>query len=86
MPKLTKKNTPAMDTEEKKQIINEALSLAIKHSEFNVADLSIVRRHAQRFGIDQDDVQQYIATLEAAGLVHCNVVGRSYYIVPKNIN
>lgn len=73
-----------MTTEDKAERINNAIQYALEHSEFNVADLSVVTRQCARLGINQDEVQQYIARLAAADVVRTNVVGRSYYIIPKN--
>lgn len=71
-----------MTTEEKVEYIERGIAWAIEHSEFGVADLSVVRRFCGRIGIDEDETQQYIALLAARGAVKTQVVGRSYYIIP----
>lgn len=71
-----------MTLEEKKEYIENGLKYAIGSSEFGVADLSLVTRFCARVQINQDEVQQYVALLAAAGVVKTNVVGRSFYIIP----
>lgn len=71
-----------MTLDEKKEYIENGLKYAINSSEFGVADLSLVTRFCARVQINQDEVQQYVALLAAAGVVKTNVVGRSFYIIP----
>lgn len=72
-------------TEEKAAKILEIIKSVAALSEFGVADLKALQHQAIRIGINIDELQQYIALLKANDKVAGEIVGSSYYIIPKSI-
>lgn len=70
-------------TEEKAAKIWDAVKSACSQSEFGAGDLAVIRRQCNRIGIDEDDMQQFLAVQKAAGAIYAEVIGRSYYIIIK---